>query len=79
MFVDDAGYGNDYLNASRPTHVTETDWYAPALGRSVRSENRAEWMVTGLRYPWVSGDWNVYELVSLPASMLICFSSTVTP
>jgi len=53
------------------TQVTETDWYAPALGRSVRTERKSEWINTsqcgmdnGCEF---RGSWQVTELVTAPA------------
>ena len=52
--------------------IDETDWYAPALGRSVRSEGSSEHFDSsrgggddgGGEYPMrVRGDWLVAELV----------------
>lgn len=55
------------------TYIIQTDWYAPELGRAVRSESQSEWR----RYrrcedflfcdPTAAGDWDVYQLVSLPS------------
>lgn len=49
------------------TTVTETDWYAPALGRPVRTERRSIWMDQALcgQFPpcEARGDWDIYELV----------------
>ena len=55
------------------TYIIQTDWYAPELGRAVRSESQAEWY----RYrpcnngpicdPTAAGDWDVYQLVFLPS------------
>lgn len=49
------------------TQITEFDWYAPALGRPVRTERRSEWLDTsqcgeddGCDF---RGGWYVYELV----------------
>jgi hypothetical protein len=54
------------------TVISETEWYAPALGRAVRVERRSHWYDpgrAGRRGDAVRGDWNVYELVSYaPAS-----------
>ncbi len=66
VYIDDT---SGFMNFAYPTHLRETDWYAPALGRVVRSENEAEWRVSGQapEFSTVRGDWNVYELVSGPA------------
>ena len=50
------------------TNITEFDWYAPSIGRSVRLDTKSGFMDTSKcgRYGCevVRGDWNVYELVS---------------
>ena len=52
------------------THVVEIDWYAPALGRVVRSERRSEWIdhaqCSELGSCLYYGAWDVYELVQAP-------------
>lgn len=52
------------------THIVEFDWYAPALGRSVRSETRSQWFDLALCPELGSclyyGDWDVLELVEAP-------------
>lgn len=49
------------------TVTTETDWYAPSIGRAVRIERRSRWYDAGRGARWganaVQGDWNVLELV----------------
>lgn len=54
------------------TQITETDWYAPALGRPVRTERRSRWEEPsrcGLSGPCIfNGEWEVYELVSVRAA-----------
>ncbi|MCC6535623.1 MAG: hypothetical protein IT531_23985 [Burkholderiales bacterium] len=66
------------------TQVWETDWYAPSVGRVVRSENTSGYydlrQTSRAGALWVKGNWNVLELVSpgtaskqgsaLPPSML---------
>jgi hypothetical protein len=49
------------------TNITETDWYAPALGRAVRTESNSGYLHPtrcglGTCEP-IRGDWNVFELV----------------
>lgn len=54
------------------TNIEETEWYAPALGRAVRSESKSEYF-DGSRSRGgsfgggaiIMGDWNVFELVSI--------------
>ena len=54
------------------TQITEIDWYAPALGRPVRTERRSRWEEPsrcGLSGPCIfNGEWEVYELVSVRAA-----------
>jgi hypothetical protein len=56
----------DYLRSE--TRIVELDWYAPALGRTVRSETRSGWRQyscgrSGCDY---RGNWNVMELTEAP-------------
>lgn len=51
------------------TNIVETDWYAPALGRVVRTERRSQWH-DGSRCDERSsceyyGDWSVFELAEV--------------
>lgn len=61
-------YAGDWDYVRRETHIDETDWYAPALGRAVRTESKSQWL--DLSYcgkggcTWVRGDWNVLELTA---------------
>lgn len=56
----------DYLRGE--TRIVETDWYAPALGRSVRTETMSNWRLAscGRGYCEARGDWNVLELAEAP-------------
>lgn len=64
-------YAGDAETFLTQTIITETDWYAPALGRAVRTERKSRWGDSGrasravgaLGSDWVRGDWSVYELV----------------
>ena len=57
------------------TYITETDWYAPELGRSVRTERQGVWREyrscsTNVMFACDDSklsDWHVYELVAYPA------------
>ena len=53
------------------TQVIEFEWYAPALGRAVRTERRSEWIEPnrcGIASPCdFHGDWDVLELVEARA------------
>jgi hypothetical protein len=60
-------YAGDWDGFLRETRIVETDWYAPALGRAVKSESSSSWddssrcMRTGCDF---LGDWYGFELVS---------------
>lgn len=59
-------YGGDWDGFLTETRIYETDWYAPALGRAVRTESKSEWRdwaQCGKGCPWLRGDWNVSELI----------------
>jgi hypothetical protein len=67
-----AVYPGDSNFARMETQITELDWYAPALGRAVRTERRSTWLdlsqcgkdgMCDFR-----GDWNIYELLEAPAA-----------
>ncbi len=68
-------YAGDWDGFRRETHIIEIDWYAPALGRVVRSESKSEWQDLsrcgrGAGCQWFRGDWNIYELVAVSPSPL---------
>jgi hypothetical protein len=52
------------------TTIFETDWFAPALGRSVRVARKSGYIDTsrGRENRAVRGDWDIYELVSAPTA-----------
>ena len=54
------------------TTIVETDWYAPALGRPVRTDSNSSYMDPSRcgRGPCVPvrGDWNVFELIEARAA-----------
>lgn len=58
-------YSGDADSFLWETRIIEFDWYAPALGRTVRSESKSEYVdVRSGRAGWLKlGDWNVFELV----------------
>jgi hypothetical protein len=63
-------YAGDFEAFSMETNIVETDWFAPALGRSVRTDRNSSYMdpqkcgnPTSACTP-VRGDWHVFELVS---------------
>ena len=62
-------YVGDWDNFLRETRIEEIDWYAPALGRSVRTDSKSSWQdnsrCTRGGCPWFRGDWNLSELVEI--------------
>jgi hypothetical protein len=55
------------------TRISEIDWFAPSLGRPVRTERQAQWREYRSACPHFPGcdpvqrgEWHVYELVSYP-------------
>lgn len=65
-------YPGDWDYFLMETHIVEFDWYAPALGRAVRTERRSEYIDLS-RCPEEGscvhyGDWDVFELVQAPAA-----------
>ena len=62
-------YPGDAGDFKTETRIVEIDWYAPALGRSVRSETRSNWQQLCHRgYCDYRGDWNVLELTEARAA-----------
>ena len=64
-------YAGDWDSFRRETNITETDWYAPALGRPVRSETNSGYLDPSRcgrsACQPIRGDWNVLELAPKPA------------
>ena len=64
-------YVGDWDGFKRETHIVETDWYAPALGRAVKSDSKSSWQDTSRcgrsGCPWFRGDWNIVELAQTSA------------
>ncbi len=62
-------YAGDWGAFLRETRITETEWYAPALGRPVRVESNSEWLDISRcgrgGCPWFRGDWNIIELAEI--------------
>ena len=62
-------YAGDFAGPRSETNITETEWYAPALGRAVRLERTSGYMDQGRCSDEMSscgpvrGDWSVFELV----------------
>jgi hypothetical protein len=62
-------YAGDWEGFMRETNIVQTDWFAPALGRPVKSETQSSWQDLSRcgrgGCPWFRGDWNVFELASV--------------
>lgn len=61
-------YAGDWEGFRFETNIIETEWYAPALGYSVRRESTSNYMNPSqcgehLACPPVQGDWHVLELI----------------
>jgi hypothetical protein len=65
-------YMGDWDTFLRETRIEETDWYAPALGRAVKSDSKSLWQDLSRcargSCPWFRGDWNIVELVEISAA-----------
>lgn len=59
-----------YYQQLKETNIFETEWYAPSLGRAVRFERNSGYadLSRGVRNRVVRGDWDIFELVSAPAT-----------
>jgi hypothetical protein len=64
-------YVGDWDGFLRETRIEETDWYAPALGRPVKTDSKSSWQDTSRcargTCPWFRGDWSIYELGEISA------------
>jgi hypothetical protein len=61
-------YAGDWDGFLRETNIVETEWYAPALGRTVRSDSKSAWTDVSRctrRDCTFRGDWNIVELVEI--------------
>jgi hypothetical protein len=65
-------YAGDAAAFTTETRIEEIEWYAPALGRAVRSESKSEYIDTSrgrggsiFGGEQMRGDWNVFELASI--------------
>ena len=60
-------YAGDWDGPGFETNITEIDWYAPALGRPVRTEMNSGYLdqdrCDRMACRPIRGDWNVIELV----------------
>ena|SRR5882672_4833256 len=65
-------YPDDTHYSAMETRITEVDWYAPALGRPVRTERKSEWIDSGRCAEQdgcdFRGNWDVIELVRAGAA-----------
>ena len=64
-------YPGDAGDFKTETRIDEIDWFAPALGRSVRTETRSSWRQSqGCRrgYCTYNGDWHISELIQAPTA-----------
>ena len=61
-------YAGDGDYPQSQTTIAETDWFSPALGRSVRMARVSSYIdpPRGRHNQFVRGDWDIYELVSAP-------------
>ena len=62
-------YAGDWDGFTFETNIVETDWYAPALGRPVRTERNSSYIdpqkcAASSACAPIRGDWNVFELVT---------------
>ncbi len=65
-------YAGDWGGFLDETNIREIDWYAPELGRPVRTERNSTWIdlsrtmgggLFGQGFMEMRGDWSVYELI----------------
>lgn len=67
-------YAGDFEGSKAETTITETEWYAPALGRAVRLESNSSYMDQARCSDEMSsctpvrGDWHIFELVETSAA-----------
>jgi hypothetical protein len=70
-------YAGDWEGPLRETQILQLDWYAPALGRSVRAESSSQWLdvsrCSRSGCALFRGDWDVLELVSHSAARVSSF------
>ena len=62
-------YAGDWDGFRYETNIVETDWYAPALGRAIKSESNSDYYNPSRcgRGPCrpIRGDWNIFELATV--------------
>jgi hypothetical protein len=66
-------YAGDWDGFRMETNIIETDWYAPQLGRPVKSESTSNYMQPDRCVEYhactpILGDWNVLELIEARVS-----------
>jgi hypothetical protein len=63
-------YPGDWDYFLTETNILEYEWYAPVLGRAVRTEVRSQYFDSSRSRPFQQqrGDWNVFELVEVRAA-----------
>ena len=67
-------YAGDWDGVRQETHITEIEWYAPALGRAVRTDSNSNYMDLNRCSDEMSacvpvrGDWHIFELVEASAA-----------
>lgn len=63
-------YAGDRGDFKTETRIVETEWHAPALGRSVRTETRSSWQeLCSRRLCTYHGDWHIAELSEVRAAL----------
>ena len=62
-------YAGDADGFLKETSIQEIDWYAPALGRAVRTASTSIYRDASRTRccQFLRGDWDIYELVALPS------------
>ena len=59
-------YAGDAGNFRTETRVDETDWFAPSLGLTVRTETNSSWQEPcGRKMCIYRGDWHLHELTEV--------------
>ncbi len=61
-------YAGDWEGFLQETHIVETDWYAPTLGRAVKGDSKSGWNDVSRctrRGCDFHGDWNIFELMEV--------------
>lgn len=62
-------YAGDWDTFTMETNIVETDWYAPVLGRPVRTERNSSYLdpqrcAASSACTPIHGDWDIFELTS---------------